>query len=822
MASIYGTAYTNFPPNVVGTSEISKLSSSVANAVTSAIEVLYIKSYISASGDQTENVRLAHTFANANNLPVSYAGISTIQIDANAQIIVNTSVDFAGCIVEVLNGVEGGTITYPLRTMFRIYDSNAALVTLTNQSVTSPSTSLARNSMYPTRGVFDGIGYAKVTAPLLIPDRATTGSTNYAQVFRIGRLGRASTALATDLTAFNGQLTISYRPYSAKTVTISNFVSVETGWNNQSFFLIERCNVVIENTNVTYTTTGVASIDVLININNASDIYINNFTTTGRTTGTEGTYCLGIAGGADIFVDSMSAKGGWGATGTNDVNNVMYTRCVLNRVDCHFGGFNIHVQNCDIGEYGVMYGCGGGLLTVKNCRIYEASQIVTYRGDYGGWFDGNIIVSDCELINRTTYSMGIVTLANVGASTVTTRLPNLRVSNITLSGDNTGAVGQIIAAHVFVKNPSTAVQAPFRVLVNNITHTNMFHLRVSIDWANMERHPRGNSTMTVRDCPNSEAFFPVGAESEWAGIYDYANFKSITSAISLIANITNVNNVFVKSRLSRITLNIANCSLTAVEVPTSAGNQGSITISNSKFISAYSPFVSTYVIGSSRDGNFFTTIRNCEFSSTQAWDLSLASVLIGNTVRQGGTSIILPSNVTYYDIFNGWTDNTAVYGIPENILVKRYSSADKISMAATTGEQLIKAVLLPANCLGTKGHVKCSFNLSWAYSTATSRVVRLRLDTSASGTTGTILLERTYSSAMRSGALANYFFGPNNNTTQIKYRLTETTNGESGQAFSIASIDSTVNLYLKLTMDSQGTADIGSLEFMDVESVYRI
>lgn len=56
--------------------------------------------------DDTESVIKAHTHANSIGVSVSYSGISMIALQADAQIPLKTSVDFEGCQIVILGGVN--------------------------------------------------------------------------------------------------------------------------------------------------------------------------------------------------------------------------------------------------------------------------------------------------------------------------------------------------------------------------------------------------------------------------------------------------------------------------------------------------------------------------------------------------------------------------------------------------------------------------------------------------------------------------------------------------------------------------------------------
>lgn len=84
---------------------------------------------------------------------------------------------------------------------------------------------------------------------------------------------------------------------------------------------------------------------------------------------------------------------GWGIMGMNYTKEITIKDSVLNRVDVHYSGNNILVENTTIGRFGVSVH-GSGYLKIQNCR-FKSNRFVSLRSDYGSHWNGHIIIENC-------------------------------------------------------------------------------------------------------------------------------------------------------------------------------------------------------------------------------------------------------------------------------------------------------------------------------------------------------------------------------------------------------------------------------------------
>lgn len=619
--------------------------------------VVYVKAFdptANGSTDDTTAVNAAHVYANAIGATVSYAGLTSVALQADAQIPVKTSVDFAQCKVVILGGVDGSPDwSEAFNILYVITDDDCPIVSTTG-SVTASD--LYAGSPFPTKGLFDGHGYAELRCEYQVPDRFKTGTEDYRQSFKVNRLGRASHPLSVDVSAYASDITVRYRKTSERTLTIRNLTLYEGTWNKQKVLQVKRCNVVIEDTTLLYTENGTYDdICAIISIEEASDITVRNFTTTGRQSSElSGTYALFVDGGADIYVEKMNALTGWGATAAHRVNGIHYTGCVLNRVDAHTSGHNMFVQDCDLHENGVVYGWGGGIISVRNSRCYRTTAVVSHRSDWGGSFFGEIIVDNVEVNSNWAVNVYVVDLATnpLGASTGVYAPSTIKVSNVTRTGIASGTNGTLNAVLLKVGDAAYVVYAPASVVVSNLASTSLpanWRVNMFLDILNMERAPGSNAT-TV----SINGVRQTGVATDATGFVDYDSIRTPSSAVALRLYVSDCENFHAKVRLTNgPVIVIRDSGINGVSTVTSS-TRARVDIDGCRFLSAASGYTNPPVGGGRSGNNNYTSVINSDFGSSTAFDCSTISLAIGNAVRAGSTAPLLPVAADLDTFFTGF------------------------------------------------------------------------------------------------------------------------------------------------------------------------
>ncbi|MEN2431094.1 hypothetical protein [Comamonas sp. F1-6] len=601
-------------------------------------------------GDDTEAIRKAHALANLKRVPVSYAGISKFCIQANARIPVYTSVDFFSARMVILGGVEASPSFDSFNTIFIFSDPDCPLVTVTGPVLAS---NLVRGAIFPTRGLFDGHGYAKLECGLQVPDRAKTGTQNYTQAFKVNRASKVSHPLSSNCSAFASAITVSYRKTSKTPLTISNVGLVEGAWNNQRVFQIERCNTHIKNFDLLFDGDGAQynNVSEIVCLLDVSDVTIDGYMTTGRpVTTSTGSYCLAIYGGADIYVDNMEALTGWGAIGSNNVNGLYFEDCILNRVDAHSSGHNIFVEECALHDIGVKIGWGGGVVKVTNTTLYGCPAIST-RDDYGGHFDGAWIVDGFEISMGNSFgTFPVIDCATspIGASTAI-QPPDSIVSNLQRVAGSTAAGGEITPVAIKIRQNGDQVRAPNLVSVSNIESSEGWRFSLKLDWMNFITNARGEMRVNINDV---DASMRANTSS---GVQGYPAFASTPASRAFLSiNCSAVRNLALRCLRPDITsIDLLDCALNEATVP----NPSRLKILGGQLI-APTEGVSTVVIGALRGSatREYTFLQGVTVSPYAEWDLSKVAALSGVLVERGTLTATLPSGVTPAMAFTGWND----------------------------------------------------------------------------------------------------------------------------------------------------------------------
>lgn len=599
--------------------------------------------------DDTLHVLAVHTFANLIGYTVSYEGLKKIAIQADAQIPVKTSVDFANAEIVVLGGVVADPSFSDFNEMFLVSDDDCPLVTVTG-AVTS--TNLTKGAMFPTLGLFNGHGYALLECALQVPNRDKTGTQNYTQSFKVNRNGRVSLPLSTDASAHAAAITVKYRKTSKKRLKIENVHVREGTWNNQRIFKIERCNVEVNGFTLLQEADGTFdNVCELVCILDASDIDINRYVTTGRpTTGSEGSYSLAIYGGADIYVDRMNALTGWGATGTNNINGLHFTRSILNRVDVHSSGHNVTADDCDLHEAGMVYGWGGGVWSLKNSRLHRCSGIST-RQDYGGTFFGDIVVADVETENNFTSTYRLVDLETnpLGASTPVSAPQTISIHNVKRTGKASANNAEFIPVALKIRGATDVVYAPSSVTVRNVTCFPLWRFGLRLDTRNME----GNlltSTMMLE----VSGVYPDTSATSTTGILDFASIRTPTTAVRCTVRAADADNIHIQNTSqANLDIKLTNVGVNGVATDLAAPTQPVVLLNGCTLRTAASGYTNAPIGGNSVSPSAHTVLKDCDIHAV-AFDLSRIGAAIGNTVRNGANQPLLPSGVTNTLLFTGW------------------------------------------------------------------------------------------------------------------------------------------------------------------------
>ena len=147
----------------------------------------------------------------------------------------------------------------------------------------------------------------------------------------------------------------------------------------------------------------------------------------------------------------------WGIMGTNYCKNLAYEKCTLSRLDAHAGVYNVLIKDTTISYIKLT---GGGVATIENSTIIApenlAMTLFELRADYGSTWKGEVIIKDCEFINRENAAV-ILASANWNNWTFgyTTYLPRITVDNLKIAHPDT-----VYAFTRLTPDSSTTIDAP--------------------------------------------------------------------------------------------------------------------------------------------------------------------------------------------------------------------------------------------------------------------------------------------------------------------------------------------------------------------------
>lgn len=892
MANVVGNAFSGGSANVVG----GPLTTGADNTYKTTILVKDYGAVGNGITDDSIAIRNAHTFANSNGYTVSYEGLTKVAVQANAQIPINTNIDFANCKFLLLNSVAG-TPSYNGNVLFTVSDPIKAVVLEEFISPTSPSTNLLRGSVLPTIGIFNGPGYARIShVSVVVPGSGANGvpistTVPYSQSFYVHRGGEVSHALANDLTATGGTLSlVSVREASDRRVVISNFSIYLNGFNSQRLFYVTRNNVDFRNIFVggyvdPYAGGSYSNINQLIHLEYCGDITITDYKLAPQmTTGTSGTYGLACYHAADIFVQRMTSIGkttdggsAWGTIYTEDVNGFHITDSIVNNVGAESGAFNFFVHDCaihgDSTDAAVQFGWGGGTLSVKNTKIYNAHSIVYKLPNYSGTWFGDMEVANCEISSSHTTLYGI-RIDNVGAP-IDTYCPDIiTVQNIARVGRTTTNDGGVFTAlQLTVRDTPTYVSAkvyaPFNINVRNVACVTQWRGGVNLDLLNIVRSNTNHNLDIQIDgirCDLTSNAANVG------GFYDYAKHAGRTIASTdypsrMMISIKNCSRFQVQTRMYNATnstrhMYLDDCDLTGLDL---SGTSDALycRVNSCRFLNNTSYGATVVLGGIASASNKYTVFNNCRLSSATTWDLSRASILQG-IVIQG--SAVLPTGATKQSAFLGWYDSTMtnngyrVINSFDNVLadyvlqwpattaelphqrlgigttggqltwnqcpIVRYCSGAALTQYSSTNEEILSSVLIPANSIGPKGAVRIFLWVSNANTSTSTKTIRIRLSTTpyfspngSANYSGTQVFTNAMNTSTQFSMYGYALWG--NNASDIKWDTTNALGNHTGTTTtSGVPFDTTQDFYVNITAQTFSTSALFILNGISVETIY--
>lgn len=197
--------------------------------------------------------------------------------------------------------------------------------------------------------------------------------------------------------------------------TVANQMKQEVGYNYWARNItIQRSNTEVDG--LTHHVVGETEVghpySGFIAVSNCADVTLRNcFATahkTYQTIGAAGTpvsmgsYDYAASGVVNFTMincrmDAICDRTRWGVIGTNFCKNILLEGCTLNRMDTHMGVSGAYtIRRCTLG-YAGLNAIGRGLLLVEESTLC-GSSLITFRGDYGSTWEGEVVVRNCRWI----------------------------------------------------------------------------------------------------------------------------------------------------------------------------------------------------------------------------------------------------------------------------------------------------------------------------------------------------------------------------------------------------------------------------------------
>jgi hypothetical protein len=174
------------------------------------------------------------------------------------------------------------------------------------------------------------------------------------------------------------------------------------------------------------------------------------------------------------------SQGYWGVMASNYVKNLTFDGCALTRFDAHCGVHNVTIKDSEIGE--VINLVGSGTCLIENTHLSSGSKnyFVRLREDYGGTWDGDLIIKNCKMTVKNTSDTAYIMRAewNEHYFGYECHIPNIYVDGFEveyLNGNKFAGSFYIIkklndSTLDYRFNETNPLHAPETITIKNIKH----------------------------------------------------------------------------------------------------------------------------------------------------------------------------------------------------------------------------------------------------------------------------------------------------------------------------------------------------------------
>lgn len=356
--------------------------------------------------DPQTKLRNAISYGNASGTPISCAGLGDFAITGSDDIVVKTSLDFAGLTVDVSQWT--GKFLVQDGAGFVSHGPGSALVqALIAEGVQSGAKLKGWDSLIDADDAYLKI---KTSQPFFTYRGVTVYREEYHKHSRYGML-ESSLKYSMDPTTITEILVLSVAKKKRKFGNVNFALGSrdQTGQPSvikvQYSTLIELGDIRFSMDNLKYQNGNPVLVDVWDSCHVLlKDVYCQWPMYTAATTGY--TYDISINRCYDVIMERCHGLGdGWGATGNNSSSVIKIRDCKLSRIDFHQPFHDLlEISDTKIGDSGIAITALGDLVLndVEFIRAdrtktgYPGAYIIT-RSDTGGFCDGNLIINGLKV-----------------------------------------------------------------------------------------------------------------------------------------------------------------------------------------------------------------------------------------------------------------------------------------------------------------------------------------------------------------------------------------------------------------------------------------
>ena len=599
---------------------------------TDCVDYYMFGAELDGATDDTLPVVAAHTYANANKIPIVQNGGNAFVTpnDSSRQIVFNTDAAFTGGFKFSSNSITGrGFVVRSVADEITLSQSDVVISEFVATRMKIPSLSGYANCYAAIQSTETDLNRKRDTGPALQLKR---------QPVVIGNGGTLDAPL---WTTFNSISVIKIQSILLPTITIDGFrLRSEGTLANANPFGVQRNNVVIKNFYYENgSTSATIPVQSLLSVEFCYNVTIDGISCDPLSVGiVDYNYVINTWTSSKISIRNMTSFDGWAQLDGNYCRNVSISDSVIDRVGSHFRCYDYTFKNLTARRGRCIAVSGGGLLHVENIKVYAESPtvsdeqytVVTIRGDYGAEWDGAVVVKNVIFDFSNFYSSSTGITASIVSAFIdssvgphdfmrTVTMPKaITIKDCsfiinTMPGSYLRALG-VGCTSAIVSN----VIYPSNIDIENITcdnssGTNKFKVR-GVEWNTLSRSEIRRHDVNIR-------------------VKGVVNIDPATYGETILDDATSTNTILTTGTNTRIYMTVRDCPWQSLRAE---GNYirtkvygGSITyFTGTAGTSNRISFYGTEFNGTRFRGAIKVTIQDCIFNNYV--DYTSASVPIGN------------------------------------------------------------------------------------------------------------------------------------------------------------------------------------------------